>query len=171
MAKSDTEVSKSHAIYVSELAQCAKVTPETVRFYTRSGLLRPSRQPGNRYRCYAPMDIHRVIFIRYAKRLGLTIKDIGLVLEKVDRGEMPRQLLEQLVQKRLRSVNEKIENLKETKLCIESALYQWNACTQAGPIDSELDTLQKQANRIISRNSSFYNETGTYREECPNQRC
>jgi len=37
---------------VSDLAKKSGATPDAVRYYTRMGLLRPERDPINRYRLY-----------------------------------------------------------------------------------------------------------------------
>ena len=49
---------------VKELATSAGVNPDTVRFYTREGLLKPSRNPDNNYQHYDAEDLRRLRFAR-----------------------------------------------------------------------------------------------------------
>ena len=65
---------------IGQLAQRAGVGIETVRFYEREGLLEePSRKPSG-YRQYDDAVIDRLRFIRHAKELGFTLKEIKELL-------------------------------------------------------------------------------------------
>lgn len=66
---------------IGKLASAAGVGVETIRFYEREGLLPkpPRRRSG--YRQYAPDAVARVLFIRRAKELGFTLKEINELLE------------------------------------------------------------------------------------------
>ena len=46
---------------VSELAKRAEVTAETVRYYSRSGLLEPKQESQNGYRYYSDNDLARLM--------------------------------------------------------------------------------------------------------------
>ena len=61
---------------VGQVARRAGVGVETVRFYEREGLLeRPSRRPSG-YRQYGEGAVARLRFIRRAKELGFTLREI-----------------------------------------------------------------------------------------------
>ena len=65
---------------IGQLAQRAGVGIETVRFYERKGLLEePSRKPSG-YRQYDDAVIDRLRFIKRAKELGFTLKEIKELL-------------------------------------------------------------------------------------------
>ena len=65
---------------IGEIAKRADVGVETIRFYEREGLLvRPPRTRSG-YRQYSPDAVRRVRFIRRAKELGFTLKEIGELL-------------------------------------------------------------------------------------------
>lgn len=63
-------------MFVNEVAKSAEVSADAVRYYSRIGLLSPTRNPENSYREYTHQDVSRVRFIRKAKWLGFTLKDI-----------------------------------------------------------------------------------------------
>lgn len=67
-------------ISIGELAKAAEVGVETLRFYEREGLIPepPRRMSG--YRQYPPDTIRRVRFIRRAKDLGFSLKEIRELL-------------------------------------------------------------------------------------------
>jgi Hg(II)-responsive transcriptional regulator len=69
------------ALSIGEVAKAADVSVETVRFYEREGLLaEPPRRPSG-YREYPRDTVRRLRFIRRAKDLGFTLKEIGELLE------------------------------------------------------------------------------------------
>jgi len=65
---------------IGEVAKAAQIGVETVRFYEREGLIAepPRRQSG--YRQYPADTVRRLRFIRRAKDLGFTLKEIGDLL-------------------------------------------------------------------------------------------
>ena len=66
---------------IGRLAKQAGVGVETIRFYEREGLItQPGRRPSG-YRHYPPDAVRRVRFIRHAKELGFTLKEIQELLE------------------------------------------------------------------------------------------
>lgn len=65
---------------IGQVAQRAGVGIETVRYYEREGLLdRPSRRPSG-YRQFDETVVTRLQFIRRAKELGFTLKEIKELL-------------------------------------------------------------------------------------------
>ena len=65
---------------IGELAERASVGVETVRFYEREGRLEePARRPSG-YRQYDDEVVARLRFIKQAKELGFTLKEIKELL-------------------------------------------------------------------------------------------
>lgn len=113
------------SLHVTELARLAGVTPATIRHYSRVGLLRPQREPNNGYRCFVESDIHRVVFVRRAQALGLTINDIKVILDASDEGQEPSGRVRALVEKRLAEVREQLGELQTVESRIRQALAAW----------------------------------------------
>jgi len=66
---------------IGEVAKAAEVGVETIRFYEREGLIaEPPRRPSG-YRQYPTDTVRRLRFIRRAKELGFTLKEIGELLD------------------------------------------------------------------------------------------
>jgi MerR family transcriptional regulator/heat shock protein HspR len=82
---------------ISVAARLLEVHPQTLRYYERAGLLRPSRSKGN-IRLYSPADIERA---RQIKRL---IDDLGVNLAGVE-------VILRLTH-RLREIEQELEELK-----------------------------------------------------------
>jgi Hg(II)-responsive transcriptional regulator len=72
---------KARPLTIGEVARRAGVGVETVRFYQRRGLLEePARDGPGAYRHYGEDAVARLRFIRRAKELGFTLKEIGELL-------------------------------------------------------------------------------------------
>lgn len=142
----NTESSSLSTLHVSELARLADVTPATVRYYSRIGLLSPSREPENGYRCFSPADRRRVAFIRRAQSLGLTIGDIKILLESVDQGDTPCHRVRTLVEERLQAVQNQVAKLKATEHRITHALTTWDGMDEQTPTKGELCPLIDRVN-------------------------
>ena len=69
------------SLTIGQLAQRAGVGVETIRFYEREGLIsEPPRRPSG-YRDYPLETVARIVFIRRAKDLGFTLKEINELLD------------------------------------------------------------------------------------------
>tara|TARA_R110000744_G_scaffold44859_2_gene99956 strand:+ start:766 stop:1110 length:345 start_codon:yes stop_codon:yes gene_type:complete len=112
-------------MHVNELAKLAGVEAHVVRYYTQIQLLRPSRDPGNHYREYSSTDVQRLIFIRRARTLGFSLRDIISILANADAGVAPCQEVRELIRIRSRENRARLEDLRKlqnrggiTKSCV-----------------------------------------------------
>lgn len=70
---------------IGEVARQAGVGVETVRFYERQGLLEEPQRRASGYRQFDPVAVAVLRFIRRAKELGFTLKEIkGLLALRLD---------------------------------------------------------------------------------------
>ena len=110
---------------VSDLAKAAGVTAETVRHYTREGLLAPTRDPSNGYHCFDGQDLERLAFIQRARTLGFSIKEVRDILAHADHGDSPCPLVRDLLAQRLPEIRERIQELEALAARMEEALNAW----------------------------------------------
>jgi DNA-binding transcriptional MerR regulator len=89
-----------------QLAKRLGVTPDTVRFYTRIGYLRPEKSPPSGYKVYKQKDLDLLRFILSARHLGFSVADIGQILDTAENGKSPCPVARTLIQQRL-AENEK----------------------------------------------------------------
>lgn len=72
---------------IGKVARLTEVGVETIRFYEREGLIDPPPRRPSGYREYPEDAIRRIRFIRRAKELGFTLKEIKELLNlRVDPG-------------------------------------------------------------------------------------
>jgi len=66
---------------IGELAERASVSHRTIHYYERIGLLRPAEREGAGYRYYDAESLKRLEKIAALKKLGLSLEEIGEVIE------------------------------------------------------------------------------------------
>ncbi|MFU8816661.1 MAG: MerR family transcriptional regulator [Pseudomonadales bacterium] len=123
---------------VAAVARRANVTPATVRYYARIGLLNPGRDLHNGYRRFSQEDLRRVAFVRKAQAIGLSISDIRSLLEQIGDGLPVCDLVVQLVQGRLDEVRRQRAELQATEQRMAHALSEWQAMPMVPPGSGEL---------------------------------
>jgi Hg(II)-responsive transcriptional regulator len=84
------------SLRIGEVAQQAGIGVETVRFYEREGLLEEPNRKASGYREYGHEAVAVLRFIRRAKELGFTLKEIKALLElRLDTSATRAQIREQ----------------------------------------------------------------------------
>ncbi len=73
----DVKVTSTSGLRVAELAAEVGVSPDTVRYYERAGLLAPPPRTASGYRVYPPETVDRLQFIQGCQRFGLRLKEIA----------------------------------------------------------------------------------------------
>ena len=117
----------------NEIAKSAGVSANVVRYYSRIGLLNPTRNPDNGYREYTPQDAIRVRFIRKAKWLGFTLKDVKVILEEADSGKSPCGEVRRIIAERVRENQQRLEHLQEIQERMERAMASWVSLSDSAP--------------------------------------
>lgn len=96
---------------VSAFAREVGVKPDTIRYYERIGLLRPSARTAANYRYYDQSAVDRVRFIQGSQRLGLRLADIRELLDVRDTGECPCEPAASMIRRRLVEIDGEIDKL------------------------------------------------------------
>jgi DNA-binding transcriptional MerR regulator len=103
--------SAREGLRVADLAAEASVSPDTVRYYERAGLLPPPARTPAGYRAYGPEAVERLRFIQGCQRLGLRLRDIADLLTIRDTGTCPCEPAEQLLRRRLSELDAEMARL------------------------------------------------------------
>ena len=96
---------------IGQLAKQAGVTPDTIRYYEKEGVLPSPLRSESRYRHYTRDDVVRLQFIQRAKALGFTLADITELLGLSAGVETDMAKVRQAAQSRLASVDAKLAEL------------------------------------------------------------
>lgn len=96
---------------IGELAGAVGINPRTIRFYEDIGLLpEPERRPSG-YRDYSEGDRERLVFVRTAQRLGLSLADIKEILAFAERGEQPCGYVRSVLDRQAAELDDRIAEL------------------------------------------------------------
>ena len=117
----------------SVLAKRTKIPLFTVRYYTRIGLLKPSRDLRNGYKQYKQVDKDRLKFISSAKELGFTLAEIEEILDHAAHGDSPCPMVREIVENRVQENRQKMREMKKLQKRMESALSQWESMKNETP--------------------------------------
>jgi DNA-binding transcriptional MerR regulator len=95
---------------VGQLARATGVPAKTIRYYEQVGVLPVPQRSDAGYRHYSRHDVHRLLFMRRARALGLSLANLEALTAELDRGECltMRPRLYALVTEQLRTVQQQI---------------------------------------------------------------
>ncbi|ELI7964641.1 Zn(2+)-responsive transcriptional regulator [Yersinia enterocolitica] len=129
---------------IGQIAKLADVTPDTIRYYEKQGMMDHAERTEGGYRLYTEQDLQRLRFIRYAKQLGFMLETIAELLSiRVDPEHHTCQESKAIVDSRLLDVESKITELKRMR---ESLKRLSDACcgsTHATTYCSILEALEQ----------------------------
>lgn len=100
---------------IGEVARQASVGVETVRFYERQGLLAEPERRASGYRQYDEEAVAVLRFIRRAKELGFTLKEIKSLLELRLDTTATRAEVRQQAKEKVADIEAKIADLQRMR--------------------------------------------------------
>ena len=113
-------------IRIGKVAKATGLTPKAIRYYEGKGLLptRPRSESG--YRQYEEADIQRLLFIRRAKELGISLRQIASIVSlwPGDSCAMTRPVLTQVLNERIGELNAQIDLFKDLRIKLEEELVE-----------------------------------------------
>lgn len=118
---------------VSQLSNKGDVPPHVVRYYSRIGLLNPSRHPENGYKLFSTLDLTRLHFIRQAKSLGFTLEEINQILDLSTDQQSPCRHVRGMLRERIDENKQKMAELSRLQKRMEGALVKWETMTDRQP--------------------------------------
>ncbi len=96
---------------IGEVADAAGLPSQTIRFYERRGLLPAPERGANGYRNYDESTLTRLLFINSAQAAGLTLAEIGSIIDLRDDGNVPCAHVASLIHSKLDDVRARIRDL------------------------------------------------------------
>jgi len=109
---------------VTELANSLGTTADTVRYYTRLGLLAPIRT-ANGYKSYSEKEQSRLRFILSARQLGFTVSDITEILKEAKHGKTACPLVREIIKERMQETEKQFQEMLKLRNKMKTALINW----------------------------------------------
>lgn len=111
-----------HRYTIGQLAGAVGVAPSAVRFYDRSGLLRPDGRTEGNYRVYGDAALERLRFIRAAQANGFTLEDIAALLAFRDGAPSPCRDVRRLIADRLADLDRRAREVRRLRTVLRAWL-------------------------------------------------
>jgi MerR family transcriptional regulator, copper efflux regulator len=103
---------------INELSKRTGLTAHTIRFYEKLGLIKGKRDQtvtSNNYYHYDEVIVEKLELIRDAKSVGISLKEIGALLEAWYTKKISSKQKLQIIDNKLADLDAKIMGLKEMK--------------------------------------------------------
>ncbi len=127
---------------IGEVAKAAGVGIDAVRFYERERLLpEPARRPSG-YREYSSDAVMDLRFIKRAKELGFSLKEISELLSIESEPASTAGDIKRLAEEKLADLDDKIRSLQRMKRALRKVA---ESCPGSGPT-SDCSILQSLTN-------------------------
>ena len=139
-----------NGLRIGELAARCGVSRDTIRFYEREGLLPRPQRTQARYRVYGDEDEGRLLFIRQAQALGLTLDDIReLVRHEQLRTPGECRRVATLLRERIEAIDRKVAELKAFRRQLGESLERCEkADGEACPVVLSLSPAKRMQRRV-----------------------
>ncbi|MGI9084133.1 MAG: heavy metal-responsive transcriptional regulator [Aeromicrobium sp.] len=123
---------------IGELADNVGLPSQTIRFYERRGLLPEPVRGSNGYRIYDESTLTRLNFIHTAQAAGLTLAEIGSIIDLRDDGNVPCTHVAKLVDSKIADVRVRIGNLAVLEGQLEELIERSHHLDPADCTDADI---------------------------------
>lgn len=133
------------ALSVSELAELARISAHSVRYYGRLGLLPASGRTSAGHRYYEAAALERLRFIKGAQWLDLSLDEIGELLRLWDTGTCPCGRAEPMLRRRIAAIDQQVVRLQTVRqvLCGLLGADAVDGSADHGPTRAGPETLEE----------------------------
>jgi MerR family transcriptional regulator, copper efflux regulator len=126
---------------IGQVAKLSGVGVETIRFYEREGLLNKPKRKESGYRLFEAEVVSRIKFIKRAKQLGFSLKEIRELFSlRVDSRASAAEVKKR-VDSKIEQIDRRIYDLKK----VRNALAQLSRSVRKSPVSERtlLEVLEK----------------------------
>jgi len=114
-------------LLIGQVADQSGVPIKTIRYYEELGLLHPSGRTEGGFRQFSPQILARLAFIKRSQSLGLSLQEIGEILEVYDHGELPCGQVKNKLEHKLLEVDQQIHQLQILQAELNGLLSGWES--------------------------------------------
>jgi len=126
---------------IGQVAKLSGVGVETIRFYEREGLLNKPKRKESGYRLFEAEVVSRIKFIKRAKQLGFSLKEIRELLSLRVNSRASGTEVKKRVDSKIEQIDRRIYDLKK----VRNALAQLSRSVRKSPVSERtlLEVLEK----------------------------
>jgi MerR family mercuric resistance operon transcriptional regulator len=116
---------------IGKLAKKTNVNIETIRYYERRSLIPKTNRRESGYREYSEDTVRRIKFIKHAKELGFSLKEINELLSLKLDPKTPCSKVKNRAEAKIADIEEKVKTLQRMK---KALVKLTRACSGKGPV-------------------------------------
>jgi len=135
----------TNSLSAGSLAQLSGVSTDTLRHYERKGVLQKPPRSSNGYRVYPAQALERVLLIRRALAVGITLDELAAILKVRVRGDAPCRQVRNLVSAKLNDLEEYLKELLALRDDLRAILRDWDKRLAATPSGKQARLLESLA--------------------------
>jgi MerR family transcriptional regulator, copper efflux regulator len=104
---------------IGQAASASGVSAKMIRHYEDIGLVQRSKRTSSNYRTYSDNDVHALRFVRAARDLGFSLKQIGELLSLWRDRRRPSRKVKALVMQHLADLERRIAEMQAMKATLQ----------------------------------------------------
>jgi len=129
-----------------QLARASGISVDTLRYYEQRGLLPVPVKSAGGQRRYGPEAFERVLVVRAALAFGFTVRELGNIFARRDRGDAPCHDVHKLAQRKLVELEVSLRKMHELQRIMRRTLRDWDGRLKAKPRNQRAGLLYALAN-------------------------
>lgn len=111
------------SLNIGDAAKASGVTAKMIRHYEDIGLMPKVRRTLSGYRMYSPQDVHMLRFIKHARNLGFSMKQIEALVGLWRDTRRPSSKVKMLAQEHIAELEQKIRELETMRATLHRLVH------------------------------------------------
>ena len=133
----------NEALLIGKVEKLSGVPIRTIRYYESLGLIETAGRTEGGYRKFSEDILTRLSFIKRAQSLGLSLQEIGDILQVYDDGKAPCDKIQHKLEEKISQIDKQIQDLRQLQGELKGLLSQWNSLSSK-PKDIICPNIQKK---------------------------
>jgi len=112
-------------LLIGQVTDLSGIPIRTIRYYESLGLINSLRRTEGGFRQFSLDVLTRLAFIKRAQNLGLSLEEIGNILQVYDQGQAPCGEIKEKLEEKVLQIDQQIDQLLTLRSEIEGLLSGW----------------------------------------------
>lgn len=121
------------ALTIQEVAEKTALSPHTLRYYERIGLLNAPERAESGHRRYGEGDLEWLVLLKRLRATGMPIREMGRYADLVRQGEGSLTARRELLEAHQRTLHEQRREIDATLAALEKKLSVYQVLEAQGP--------------------------------------
>jgi MerR family transcriptional regulator, copper efflux regulator len=125
LGKSAVLTQETKLLLIGQVTDISGIPIRTIRYYESLGLIKSLRRTEGGFRQFSLDVLTRLAFIKRAQNLGLSLEEIGNILQVYDQGQAPCGEIKEKLQDKVLQIDRQIDQLLTLRSEIKGLLSGW----------------------------------------------